>query len=102
MCTLFHWYFISPYLEFQRRQSELYCNQFTLIVFIQVNSRPTISLYNLAVPFYLLAQAHWYFTTSNIISFHWLTEYKQGATTASKIFHEYKEYVKFQYECLPS
>ena len=32
-------------LEFQRRQSE----QFTLIVFTQVNSRPTISFYNLVV-----------------------------------------------------
>ena len=38
------------------------------------------------------------FTTFNIISFlTWLTEYQQGATAASKIFHEYK-YIKFQYE----
>ena len=34
-------------LEFQRRQSELHCNQFTLIVFTQVNSRPTMLFYSL-------------------------------------------------------
>ena len=34
-------------LELQRRQSELYWKQFSLIVFIQVNSGPTILFYNL-------------------------------------------------------
>ena len=46
-------FFSSYYVWFQRRQSELYVKQFTLIVFTQVNSIPTILFYNLVVPLFI-------------------------------------------------
>ena len=78
-------------LEFQRRQSELYVKQFTLIVFIftQVNNRPTISFYNLVVPFIYQLKSMGILQPSMLFLFiYWLTDYQQGATHASKISHE--------------
>ena len=65
-------------------------NIFNLIVFTQVNSRPTTYIVlQPCVPFIYWLKAYGYFSTFNIISFYWLTEYQQGATNASKITHEY-------------
>ena len=52
ICTLFHWYSISPYnVRFPTSAKwtvlNLNVKQLTLIVFTQANSRPSISFYNL-------------------------------------------------------
>ena len=56
-------------LESQRRQSELYLVLFTLIVFTQVNSRPTMLFYSLVFLLFI-GSSHGYFTTFNINSFY--------------------------------
>ena len=66
--------------------------QFKLIVFTQVNSRPIILFYNLVVPFANWLKSMGILQTSMVFPYYWSTEYQQTASTAPKLVHEYNKY----------
>ena len=77
-------------LEFLRRLNELSCNQFTLIVFTQLNGSPARLFYNLVVSFICWLKPMGILQPSILVPFYRLTVYKQEATTATQISHELK------------